>query len=235
MIFHMHVVFICVHIYVHAHVYVHACMNTCGSEISSMCSCSSGNPLTSWDKVSHWSWNLRIDSASMADWWSLGTFLVLQKWESRVHLFYVGAGNLKLGPHAKLSSQPNFIVVILKLFRSVMKIFPLQSWLSRISLSKANKHAYPWKGRAPSLPTSSAPPLETVCAVISVCSAGSGRNEKAVGSISWRGSSGLNKMHSRNIQDHFSILGVLNQWSHIPGNAETGNSSQECSLLLLYY
>lgn len=47
MIFHMHVVFICVHIYVHAHVYVHACMNTCGSEISSVCSCSSGNPLTS--------------------------------------------------------------------------------------------------------------------------------------------------------------------------------------------
>lgn len=92
------------------------------------------------------------------------------------------------------------------------------------------------KGRALSLPTYSAPMLETdLCAVISVSSAGSGRKEKAVGSISWRGSSGLNKMHSCNIQDRFSILGVLNQWSHIPGNAETGNSSQECILLLLHY
>lgn len=92
------------------------------------------------------------------------------------------------------------------------------------------------KERALSLPTSSAPTLGTeLCAVITVSSAGSGRNEKGVGSISWRGSSGLNKMHSCNIQDRFSISGVLNQWNHIPGNAETRNSSQECSLLLVYY
>lgn len=36
-------------------------------------------------------------------------------------------------------------------------------------------------------------------------------------------------------QDCFSILGVFNQWSHVPGNAETVNVSNESSQLLLHH
>ena len=136
------------------------------------------------------------------------------------------AGNLKLGPPAELSPQPHSIT-ILKLFRSVMKVFfPFSLDYLEYPFLKQISMLIHEKGRALSLPTSSAPTLKTdLCAVISVNNAGSGRNEKAVGSISWRGSSGLNKMRSCDIQDRFSISGVCNQWSHIPGNAETGNSS----------
>lgn len=41
-------------------------------------------------------------------------------------------------------------------------------------------------------------------------------------------------MHSCDNQDYFSILGVFNQWSHIPGNAETVNGSKESSQVFLY-
>lgn len=113
-------IFVCVHMCISMRVWTHVALRSAVGVC--LLQGISPPPPTSWDKISHWSWNLWIDSASMADWWSPGIFLALQKWERRDHLFYMDAGNLKLGPPAELSPQPHSIT-ILKLFRSVMKVF----------------------------------------------------------------------------------------------------------------
>lgn len=50
--------------------------------------------------------------------------------------------------------------------------------------------------------------------------AGSGERWAAVDQYLERKFSGENKMHSCDISDCFSILGIFNQRKHIPGNVE---------------